>query len=391
MDSFTEPYTRLGDDISLEEVRKQVKALEDEHRAHGIPLSGRILHVCHYLPVNATLNNRSGVISPPLTPPPAEAPLLDGVAASGETKESKPTWSLTPRYGHAAMISGIRSLSATHEQLIIGWTGDINSPVPGERISEDDIADEDKAALEEALKSYQPKESDPDDDKKTSYVPVWLNDQVAHGHYDGYCKQSKSFHGLLLLYYRVLNKLNLVLWPLFHYLLWQDVATEYASADSHYPFYESANAAFARRIAEVYKPGDLIWVHDYHLLLLPKLVREFIPEAVLGLFVHTPFPSSEVFRCLPSKDSFLVWAYHRTYTYAGRKEILDGMLGANLICFQVKNAFFFFSHLVNFDGYGRLTLIRDISPRRVFECAATKQMRVVLMLRGMLLPSCIVQ
>jgi trehalose 6-phosphate synthase/phosphatase len=111
------------------------------------------------------------------------------------------------------------------------------------------------------------------------------------------------------------------LWPLFHYLLWQDVATEYASADQHYPHYESANAAFAQRIVEIYQPGDLIWVHDYHLLLVPKyvaeccyahrqeglsnfvfsfrLVRESIPDAALGLFVHTPFPSSEVFRCLP--------------------------------------------------------------------------------------------
>ena len=60
------------------------------------------------------------------------------------------------------------------------------------------------------------------------------------------------------------------LWPLFHYLLWQDVATEYASADSHYPYYESSNAAFARRIAEVYQPGDIVWVRDYHLLLLPR-------------------------------------------------------------------------------------------------------------------------
>jgi hypothetical protein len=46
-----------------------------------------------------------------------------------------------------------------------------------------------------------------------------------------------------------------VLWPLFHYLLWQDVATEYASADSHYPPYKAANEAFAKKIAEVYKPG----------------------------------------------------------------------------------------------------------------------------------------
>jgi hypothetical protein len=62
----------------------------------------------------------------------------------------------------------------------------------------------------------------------------------------------------------------IALWPLFHYLLWQDVATEYASADSHYPYYESANAAFARRIAEVDQPGDIVGVHDYHLVLLPR-------------------------------------------------------------------------------------------------------------------------
>jgi trehalose 6-phosphate synthase/phosphatase len=199
------------------------------------------------------------------------------------------------------MISGIRSLAATHEQFIIGWTGDIQSPTPGERIPADLVSDADKAALDEALKTFQPREADPDDDKKTTYVPVWLDDNVAHGHYDGYCKQ--------------------ILWPLFHYLLWQDIATEYASADSYYPSYEAANLAFAKRIAEIYRPGDLIWVHDYHLLLVPRLFREVLGpdggEAIVGLFVHTPFPSSEVFRCLPR-----------------RKEILDGMLGANLVCFQ---------------------------------------------------------
>ncbi|KAG6864335.1 hypothetical protein C0991_010367 [Blastosporella zonata] len=290
MDSFSEPYTRVGDDISLEAVRVDIADLQKHHTASGIPLSGRVLHICHYLPVTATLNTRPGVLSPPPTPPsvPADAPT---------PKSSSPAWTIAPRYGHAAMISGIQSLSATHEQLIIGWTGDILSPTPTEHIKSDIVDHKDRAALDDALASYQPKESDPDDDRKITYVPVWLDDKVAHGHYDGYCKQT--------------------LWPLFHYLLWQDVATEYASADSHYPYYESANAAFARKIAEVYRPGDLIWVHDYHLLLLPRLVREAIPEVVLGLFVHTPFPSSEIFRCLPR-----------------RKEILDGMLGANLICFQ---------------------------------------------------------
>ncbi|KAF9261690.1 trehalose-6-phosphate phosphatase [Marasmius fiardii PR-910] len=307
MDSFTDPYIRPAG-VALSDIRDQVRALEEDHRAKGIDLTGRIIHVCHSLPITATLNNKAGVISPPATPPSRStdvppSPTTDSPSSSQQFSQlvEKPSipsvWTLSPRFGHAAMISGIRSLSTTHEQLIVGWTGDIHSPTPGERVPEHTVSDSDREALEEALKNYQPKESDPDDDKKTLYVPVWMEHKVAHGHYDGYCKQ--------------------ILWPLFHYLLWQDVATEYASADSHYPFYEAANAAFARRIAEVYRPGDLVWVHDYHLLLVPKLVREVIPEAILGLFVHTPFPSSEVFRCLPR-----------------RKEILDGMLGANLVCFQ---------------------------------------------------------
>ncbi|KAJ7104384.1 trehalose-6-phosphate phosphatase [Mycena belliarum] len=299
MDSFSEPYTRLGDDISLDEVRRQVRALEADHRAAGIPLSGRVIHVCHYLPVSATLNSTPGVLSPPATPPvkPSDAPLTPPTESTEIPPSTSSVWTLVPRYGHAAMISGIRSLAATHEQLIIGWTGDIQSTVPGERVPTAIVTGSERTALEDALKTYQPKESDPDDDRKTVYVPVWLDDQVAHGHYDGYCKQT--------------------LWPLFHYLLWQDIASEDTSQDAHYNAYAAANAAFATRIAEVYIPGDLIWVHDYHLLLVPKLVRAVIPDAVLGLFVHTPFPSSEVFRCLPR-----------------RKEILDGMVGADLVCFQ---------------------------------------------------------
>lgn len=312
MDSFSEPYTRQGDDISLDQVRANIHTLEQQHKNNGIPLSGRIIHVCHYLPIIATLNSRptSSILSPPPTPPTKP---LDAASEPVEQAASSP-WSLAARYGHAAMISGIRSLSPSHEQIVIGWTGDVLAPPPSssasasasasgtitagaDKVPADAISQADKAAFQDALDAYK---IDPEDDrgeKRAKYVPVWLDDKVAHGHYDGYCKQT--------------------LWPLFHYLLWQDVATEYASADSHYPYYESANAAFARRIAEVYQPGDIVWVHDYHLLLLPRLVRESIPEVVLGLFVHTPFPSSEVFRCLPR-----------------RKEILDGMLGANLVCFQ---------------------------------------------------------
>jgi hypothetical protein len=195
MDTFSEPYTRLGDDISLSEVRTQVRALEEEHRAKGITLSGRIIHVCHYLPVTATLANRSGVLSPPPTPPTKSNEVfltkIEPEPSPAVQQEEHSTWTLSPRYGHAAMISGIRSLSATHEQLLVGWTGDIQSNAQREHIPSELVSESDRAALEDALGTYHPREADPDDDKKTIYVPVWLDDKIAHGHYDSYCKQSE--------------------------------------------------------------------------------------------------------------------------------------------------------------------------------------------------------
>lgn len=140
MDSFSEPR-RLPEVIHLGDVRTAVASLEAEHRAKGIPLSGRVLHVCHYLPITATLHSssRPGILSPPATPPSqpsdippsptdASAPTTNGTAGQDDSV-LHPKWSLATRQGHAAMISGIRSLSSTHEQLIIGWTGDIESPV----------------------------------------------------------------------------------------------------------------------------------------------------------------------------------------------------------------------------------------------------------------------
>jgi trehalose 6-phosphate synthase/phosphatase len=207
MDSFWEPYTRLGDDVSLDEIRARVRGLEDEHRANGIPLSGRVLHICHYLPIVATLNHRGGVLSPPATPPTKTSDELD--APSGglfgspapphpnpSVADTTPRWTIGPRHGHSAMISGIRSLTATHEQVIIGWIGDIHSPVQGENVPRRHIGEADKVALEESLQAYKSRDADPDDEKSLQYVPVWLDDKVAHDHYEGYCKQSESLYAI---------------------------------------------------------------------------------------------------------------------------------------------------------------------------------------------------
>lgn len=134
MDTFAEPYTRAGDDISLDAVRDHVRALEARHKANGVQLSGRIIHVCHYLPVTCTITStstRDGVLSPPPTPPRilADVPPSPSDVLPPLTLPAQPErWKLTPRYGHSAMTSGIRSLSVTHEQVILGWTGDILSP-----------------------------------------------------------------------------------------------------------------------------------------------------------------------------------------------------------------------------------------------------------------------
>ena len=105
---------------------------------------------------------------------------------------------------------------------------------------------------------------------------------------------------------------NGVLWPLLHYLI-DRVPIDTIGWDA----YREVNAAFADAVADVYADGDLIWIHDYQLLLLPALLRERLPGARIGFFLHVPFPSSEVFRILP-------W----------RRELLQGLLGADLIGFH---------------------------------------------------------
>src|SRR6266702_1583047 len=136
MDSFHEPR-RVSEPIKLDDLTSEVLAREAEYRAKGIPLSGRVLHVCHYLPITATLHasSRPGIPSPPSTPPQQPGDIASHSSDPTSSAPShvpanalQPKWLLSARQGHAAMISGIRSLSATHEQVIIGWIGDIENP-----------------------------------------------------------------------------------------------------------------------------------------------------------------------------------------------------------------------------------------------------------------------
>jgi trehalose 6-phosphate synthase/phosphatase len=106
---------------------------------------------------------------------------------------------------------------------------------------------------------------------------------------------------------------NSVLWPLFHYFPHLAVLNR-----SWWEAYRQVNQIFAHAVARAWRPGDAVWVHDYHLMLLPGMLRERDPNARIGFFLHTPFPSAEIFRILP-------W----------RRELLQGVLGADLVGFHV--------------------------------------------------------
>ncbi|GJQ12397.1 hypothetical protein GpartN1_g4188.t1 [Galdieria partita] len=109
---------------------------------------------------------------------------------------------------------------------------------------------------------------------------------------------------------------NSVLWPLFHYLLLH-VEGERSFRVEAWEAYKRVNMDFVKVIMEHYQSQDFIWIHDFHLLLVPKMIRERCPSASIGFFLHTPFPSSEVYRMLPN-----------------RRELVEGVLGSDLIGFH---------------------------------------------------------
>lgn len=120
---------------------------------------------------------------------------------------------------------------------------------------------------------------------------------------------------------RLRGDIDSILWPLFHYHP-GDITFD----ESAWEAYQEANRLFAQAIARDVKDGDLVWVHDYHLMLLPSMLREEIGDSKkdvkIGFFLHTPFPSSEIYRILPVRNELLLGVLHcdligfHTYDYA---------------------------------------------------------------------------
>ncbi len=117
---------------------------------------------------------------------------------------------------------------------------------------------------------------------------------------------------------------NSVIWALFHYFpSYEEYKSEY------YESYIKANEDFCTEISRYAKEGDVIWIHDYHLLPLAGMIRTHFPNITIGFFLHIPFPSYELFRLMPDR-----WQY----------ELLTGVLGADLIGFHTVD---YANHFIN--------------------------------------------
>lgn len=132
--------------------------------------------------------------------------------------------------------------------------------------------------------------------KEFQAYPTFLEAEAMENFYHGFC--------------------NKTIWPLFHYFPSYVIYKE-----EYWKQYQAVNLTFAESILEILKPGDIVWIHDYHLMLVPKMLREMAPQVSIGFFLHIPFPPYELFRLLPKE-----W----------RETILQGLLGADLIGFHTQ-------------------------------------------------------
>lgn len=190
-------------------------------------------------------------------------------------------WSVVPAdQGNGGLRNAVQAAERSRNVPDKTWVGTLGMPTDALENTQQKQEIEDKLAME------------------YDSITVFCKDSDFSGHYTHYSKQ--------------------ILWPVLHYQI-PDTPKSKAYEDHSWVYYVKVNEAFADKIVKNWKRDDVIWIHDYHLLLVPQMIRKQLPDAKIGFFLHVAFPSSEVFRCL-----------------ATRKELLEGMLGANLIGYQIQ-------------------------------------------------------
>lgn len=228
---------------------------------------------------------------------------------------------LKPRRGQSALFDALAYLSsdaAACNHSIVAWTGEIDAPrdAPGPPAARAALSA--PVPVDAAARPPTPPAADglfvPCRDQalleqllaRASAVrtlPVWLADDARP---DGLSLGDQG---------RWRRYAQNHLCSLFHYQ--QHEPSDGRRERLCWADYYRANQAFADRIVAAHRPGDVVVVHDYFLMLLPSMLRQRVPDMYIAFFLHCPFPSSEFLRCLPR-----------------RKEVLEGVLGANLVGFQ---------------------------------------------------------
>lgn len=170
------------------------------------------------------------------------------------------------------LVSGLKDSSSKIPALWVGWPG---KP----------IAKKNQTKLTKDLTS------------KFQSLPVFLTQKQIDNHYLGFS--------------------NKTIWPLFHYF-----SDKSSFNNEFWESYKAVNKLFAAEIIKIYKPGDLIFIQDYQLMLLPEMLRKTLPNSTIGFFLHIPFPSFEILRVLPEDV---------------RNGLIQGILGADLVGFHTND------------------------------------------------------
>lgn len=177
-------------------------------------------------------------------------------------KDGKTTWRRSP----GGLVSAIEPVMRAHDGVWMGWPG----------------------GTEQRLRPFK--------DDGLSLVPMSMTGEEVEEHYEGFS--------------------NGTLWPLYH-----DVVAKPEFHREWWDSYVKVNQRFAEKAADLAAKGATVWVHDYQMQLVPKMLRELRPDLRIGFYLHIPFPPAELFQQLP-------W----------RRQILEGLLGADLVGFQLPGA-----------------------------------------------------
>lgn len=165
--------------------------------------------------------------------------------------------------------SGLKKFYQSYDIKWIGRAG----------VNIDEISEKDKQEIDDKYRS-------------DNCIPIYMDQHLRQNYIEGFCENT--------------------LWPVFNYFAQK---TQYNP--NYWEAYENVNQLYADTILKYIDSDDILWIHDYHLMLVPKLIREKLPDISIGYFQHIPFPSFEVFRLLP-------W----------RLELLEGILDADLVGFH---------------------------------------------------------